>query len=384
MSAPGVPWWALAATLARLPGNMAPLGLVLSLPNPQGPIAAACFTAGVGVGSSWRGRVIDRLGFRDGLAREGFLMAGACWLVAVSIASQASLIVVAGCAGGLGVTCSSLGIAYRAAVDGLVAKPVRVRAAGHSVDAALTEASFVLSPVLAAGLVAAGPRMALFGVAGVLAAISALIAWTRLPDSRPAAPSRSSMRSWLPAALPTYLATSGVGVGYGFILAGLPARLAELGWRPELAGALFAAMSAASMISGALLAVYGTIPAPARMSVTVGATMFAAATALVAFVPSPVLAIVAMAVFGLPLAPLSVLGSVVLAARVPASSHVQAMSVFAAAVTVASGVGLLVAAPLLSRSGATPTLAVGAAMFAALAAAAAVFPNPRRRPQPTL
>jgi hypothetical protein len=360
--------WAGAATLARLPGNMAPLGLVLIDPGGQGALTASCFTMGVAAGAVWRGRAIDRAGFHAGLPREGLLLAGSSALLAVAIAARGPLPLVMPLAIGLGVTCSAVGTAYRAAVSAFI--PAAHLSAAYSLDAALTEASFVVSPMLAAAMIAFAPAGTVFAVACGLAATSALLG-RRLPDDRdhgPVDPAR--LRTWIRAAAPTYLLIGGVGVAYGLLQAGLPPRLADLGWSRNAAGVLFGIMSGTSMAAGVLTISRAEALVRRRSAVGVLLGVFAVALGVVVAAKGPLLAVAGMAVFGMPLAPLSAIATAVLTRRVPGTAHASALSVAAAVVTTTSGIGLALATVLLPAAGSAGTLAVSSGICAALAAGA--------------
>jgi hypothetical protein len=348
---------------------MAPLALVLLVAGGHGPIAASCFTAGVAAGAAWRGRAIDRAGFRAGLCREAALLAGASLLMSAAIGLELPLAVLLATSAVLGVTASAVGIAYRAALAAFV--PRRARSSAYSIDAAITEASFVISPVLVAGLVAFAPPIALFASAGMLAAVSALAARGLPQDAPRRAGGPPPARTWVRAAMPVYLVTGGVGIAYGLLVASLPERLAELGWSRASAGVLFAVMSGVSMLVGLVLAARGGVSTRRVGPVAALLLVFAAATALLAITRVPGLAVAAMALFGLPLSPLSVIGTARLTEQIPGAAHAQALAVFAAAVTTTSGIGLALAALLIGLAG--PAGALAASSTACVLAAVALL-----------
>ncbi len=241
----------------------------------------------------------------------------------------------------------------------------------------------MISPVLVAGLVAFSSPLAVFASAGLFAAASALAA-RGLPERRPrSADGPPAIRTWLGAAVPVYAVTGGVGIAYGLLVASLPERLAELGWSRASAGILFAVMSGSSMLVGIGLAAGGGISTRRRAPVAALLLVFAVATALLALTPGPGLAVAAMAVFGLPLSPLSVIGSARLTERIPESAHAQALALFAAAVTVATGVGLAVAAALIGPAGPAGALSASSAVCAATAVAVLVAARSVPYDQPT-
>jgi hypothetical protein len=363
-------WWAAAATLARLPGNMAPLALVVALPGSPGAVAAACYTAGVGMAAAWRGRTIDRAGVRAGLRREAVLLAVASLLLSATMAAEVHGVLTAAAATALGMAGSAVGVAYRAALPLFVSQ--RSLRSAYTADAVLTELSFVASPLIVAVLAVTAPRPAMFLVAAALAAGSYL-AGSALPRTAPVpSPSGPDTTGWLRAGAPVFAITAGIGLGYGLLVAGLPARLSELGWTSAAAAAAFAAMSATSAAVGLLFTVRGSSPRPHLRAVTALSVPFTVATAGLVVMPHPAAALAAMTVFGMPLALLSALGSAALGDRVPDGTLARAFAVFAATVTASSGVGFACAAFTLHHTGGTGTLAASTTVYLALSITLAI------------
>jgi hypothetical protein len=371
--------WAVAATLARLPGNMAPLGLVLVLPGGSGALAAGAFALGIGAGAAWRGRALDRRTPRVGLRREGLALAASCALLAAVLGAGAPQFAVIAAAAAMGVAGSAVGMGYRAALPALV--PPRSTQAAYLLDAVLTELSFVVSPVLAGLLATTAPPYALFSLSAVLAAVSVL-AGRALPDRKPAGTGYPSSRGWLAAGAPVYLVTGGVGLGYGLLVAGLPERLAALGWPGIATSAAFAVMSGTSAVAGVLAALRGGW---SRHHIGVAALLsapFALATATLTLDAHGTTVIAAMAAFGLPLAPLSALGTSVLTARIPGEAHNRALATFAAMVTLTTGAGFALAAALLLAWGPTGVLTASAAVYAGLTGTLAICTATAKRRSP--
>jgi hypothetical protein len=356
--------WALAATLARLPGNMAPLALIVILPGSRGAIAAAGYTVGVGFGAAWRGRAIDRAGVRTGLRREGLLLAAASTVLSVVVAVDGPTAAIVAAAAVAGVAGSAVGVAYRAALVSFV--PGSSLSSAYTIDAVLTEVSFVASPLIVGLFAAATPAYVLFAVAAALAAGS-YIAGSALPGTA-AGPGagRRDTRGWLRAGAPVFVITGVIGFGYGLLMAGLPARLIDLGWSSAAAATLFAVMSATSAVVAVVIAVTRRSPAPRLSLVAVLCVPFAAATAALAFAPNPVTAAAAMALFGAPLAVLNGLASTALNDRIPEGALARAFAVLAAMITINSGLGFALAAILLTAFGGAGTLAAAHAVFLVL------------------
>lgn len=365
-------WWAGAATLAKLPGNMVPLAFLLALPGVEGALGAAGYTVGVGLGAGWRGRAIDRAGPRTGLRRETLFLAAMAGTVALVLATRLPLPVVLLSAVGLGVAGSAVGTAYRAALPTIVAKEALPRT--YTVDAVLTEISFVASPMIAGGLITLTSREVVFGAAAVFA-IGAFFATGALPPSRSAYTERSGPRlQWLRAAAPVYVITGAIGLGYGLLMAGVTERTAELGWPEAATTGVFSIMSAASAVAGLVVILRGGALGRRNVVRTVSllSIPFAVATSAMVLVTHTPAIPIAMAIFGASLAPLSGISTTVLTTRVERGAHARALAFAAAMITIPSGVGFALAALLLWLSGSTSVLAASAVVYVALAVALVV------------
>jgi MFS family permease len=227
---------------------MAPLALIVIMPGSRGAIVAAGYTAGVGIGAAWRGRAIDRAGHRTGLRREELFLAAAFAVLSVAIAADGPTLWIVAAAVCAGVAGSAVGVAHRSALVSFV--PGKSLSSAYTIDAVLTEVSFVVSPLIFGLFVATTPAYVLFGIAAGLAAGS-YVAGSRLPGTTAAQPAtgRRDTRGWLMAGAPVFAITGVIGLGYGLLMAGLPARLIELEWSGATAATLFAVMSAASAVA---------------------------------------------------------------------------------------------------------------------------------------
>lgn len=356
--------WGVAATFARLPGNIAPLGLVVALPGSAGALAAAGYTAGVAVGAAWRGRAIDRAGMRTGLRRECLHLAAAAALLSGVLAIDGEGLATVLAAMVMGVAGSAVGVAYRAALPTFV--PAGSLPSAYTTDAVITELSFVVSPLVIAACVAVAPPWLMFAAAGLLAA-GAYVVGGGLPRTpAPAASRQGRERGWVRAGLPVYAITAAIGLGYGLLMAGVPARLVQLGWTDAAAGSVFALMSGASAAVGVAVAVTGRLTTPAIGTAAALTLPFALATSVIGGASAAPVVAAAMALFGLPLAALSGMGTTELAGRVAAGALARALALFAAMVTINSGIGFALAAVLLETAGVRATLVASAAVYAAL------------------
>jgi hypothetical protein len=303
-------------------------------------------------------------------------------LVCGALALSAPLIVVVLTAVGLGIAGSALGVAYRAALDGFVDEEALPSA--YTKDAVLTEVSFVVAPLVAGVMLTFAPAPVLFGACALLA-LCAFVATGALPRTGPAASTVDrQQRSWLRAAAPVYLVTAVIGIGYGLLMAGLPQRTAELGWPSAATTTVFALMSLASAGAGLVFIRY---VGPTRYSAIRMAALlcwpFALATALLALVGTGPAIVLAMALFGASLAPLSGISTTVITTRVPAGTHARALAFAAAMITIPSGAGFIVAAILLETSNAAMVLGSATLVYTALALTLTVWVSIRRRDSST-
>lgn len=198
---PPVYWTIWVGTLInRLGGFVAPL-LTFYLtderrltPAEAGAVVSL-FGAGQVIGSIAGGALADRIGRRPVLV--GSMLGGAAVMVALGLTRP-----LAGIAA-LTFALGAIGEAYRPAVAALIADvvPERDRLHAYGLLYWAVNLGFALAPVLG-GLVASVSYPALFVVDGATMAIYGLIAWRRVPETRPAVP-----------------AARGAGVGLGDILA---------------------------------------------------------------------------------------------------------------------------------------------------------------------
>lgn len=260
---PGVPRLLIFAILARVPqtssGVILTLHVVLTLKLGYGAagLVATVATIGMGIGSPWRGRAVDRVGLRRALV-PSVVVATLAWGLS-PFATYPQLLVLAFFGGLLGVPVFSV---TRQSLAVLV--PGEHRRTVFSLDGMGTELSFIIGPTLGV-LVAtqASTRVALIGVAGgTLAAGLALMLVN--PPTRTAGPDgaegdgeagpgqavRVPRSAWFSPAL---LAVLAAAAGATVVLAGtdvaVVAHLREDG-AVELTGLVFAAWGAGSMIGG--------------------------------------------------------------------------------------------------------------------------------------
>ncbi|UJW30526.1 MFS transporter [Saccharothrix sp. AJ9571] len=372
-------WWASGAVLSRLPGNMVPITLILAFAQGRGALVAGCFTFGTVTAAVWRAKALDRTGARRGLGKEALLSATAqaiLVLVVVLPLPTAGLTVIAALAGAAG---SAVSAGYRAALPQIV--PAPLLPAAYTADAVIIEVSFVVSPVLAAGVITLFSPAVVF-LLGVVFALTAAVAARRLPAGRKSATAAGRVGRLSPA-LPVFVVAAGSGTVLGLLQAGVPAKLLQIGWAAAAAGLLFSVMSATSGIVGAVITARGGLHGHSRRTATVLFALATIAVVLLAVGPDFPTLLLAMALFGAPLAPLNALAGLVIVRRVPEAAHTQAFAVLSMCTVTGSSIGLAAAGVLVPAGYAGPSLAA-AALCAVITTTVAVAHVRHHRHRPHL
>jgi MFS family permease len=164
------------------------------------------------------------------------------------------------------------------------------------------------------------------------------------------------------AGLPSYVASGGLGLAEGMINVALPGLLVVLDTRAAAAGFLLAALSGTSAIGGFT---YGAIEHRLSVSRERQAGLFLAALGLlvvpVALAPSLWIAALAVALFGLLVAPMNSVRTQILAEVIPPAQQSEAFSTAGAAMAAGWGLSGLVAGALASSVGPRGALLVAAA-----------------------
>jgi len=245
-----------ASMSSRLPITMGVLGLVLaghSLGSfVLGARLAAVYTITGALTSVWRGRRMDRGDLRDGLRRDGLLVALVAVAMAISIHAHAPTIVAIALAVALGMALAAIPGGYRAMLSSVV--PESEVHAAYALDAVCVEVCFVTGPAVAAAAAWFGGPAAVFAVIAVCA-LAGSLATHRLPSVRRQSPSgghgpapyRNTLMQGVLAG------TVAVGMALGVLDVTLPALAVALGTRAAVGGVFVTLMSLGSGVGGLLL-----------------------------------------------------------------------------------------------------------------------------------
>lgn len=356
--------WTLASFLARLPGTMVLLALVLVGERVTGSLAVGAQLAGVATGSTglaalWRGRRLDRVELAGGLQRDCLLTGAVLAAQTVAVTTGAPLGVLFALAAAQGVAGAAIYGGFRALLPAVVSPEDRADANG--LDAVFVEVAFVSGPVVAGVLALVTGPVGVLAVMAVAYGIAALVT-AGLPRYAPVPVQDAVTPLRVPLARVVYLLALAMGACLGMFESAIPARLPALGLPPAAAGPLLALTALGSGIGGivatgradqlgdpvrravALMAAFGLLIVPSALS---GSTF-----------------LLGLALFGagLPIAPLNALGALVLSVRVPAGRQAEGFAIFTAAILIGAGGGQIAAGRLLEPLGAQGILLLAAAV----------------------
>jgi hypothetical protein len=359
--------WTVAIGLARLPVAMAPLALVVAGRYATGSFADGSLLAGAhafaeSLAAPWQGRWLDRRERRSGLrlalmgacvALTGLLLgtvghAPFAFLLAATIAAAAAPAAVQG--------------GLRAFLPHLVGERAPL---AFALDASMLEVEWLAAPALVALAVLAGlPYLAVAGMLATTAA--ALTATCMLPrlDARPHAGVPGAGSPWgNPAAIPSYLMSAILGYTEGTVTITLAPLLVALHARAGLAGLLLAGLSASSAIGGVCFGrLSRRLPGGRERQANLLIVGLGLLALPVALAPSAPAAAVAVAAFGLLIAPVNGLRTQLLAESVPATQHSEAFAILYSAMGLGWGASGLIAGVLLRPIGAAGAIAIAAAV----------------------
>jgi MFS family permease len=350
----------------------APLAIVLMVQHETGSFASAgAVTAAIAIAgalsSPYQGRLIDRYGQTRTL--PPFALLGAVGTVALVIATLggASVAVLVAIGFVTGLAAASIMPALRPLWADLVDHPGQLGTA-YAIHAMLTEVFFIAGPLIAGALIALGsPAAAVLAIAAArLAGVLALIAtpasraWRgeERKVGRAGALASPGMRTMLAADVP-------FGAMFGFLDVAVPA-FAKGEGSAASAGVVLAALAVGSMIGGGLYGAGERPVTPSRYALLAAGQ--AVLTLPLVLAGSIGQLAVAMAIAGLLVAPLTIVGFATLDRVAPAGTAAEATSWVLTAYMIGLAGGTAVAGALVDGAGTTAAFACAVGL-AALSAA---------------
>lgn len=396
----GVPF--VAATIARLPISMAPLGIVLLVQHVSGSYGragtvAGAFAVGTSLGAPVWGRALDRWGQPRVIAPTAALSATLLAVLALASVQGAPLAALLTAGFLAGVTFPPMTPSMRAAWRVALPDQTQVRAA-YALDAVAVETIFIVGPLLLSLLLLAGtPALPLFVTSALMLGggliyartASAREAWShgQRERARPTSPveglvsdepeptSRLSraVERVLPIGLLPVLATSlSMAVAFGAIDTSLAATARDVLGNPSQLGFLFAAIAGGSACGGLW---FGTRDLAHRrqtrflpfLPLTFAAGLVPLSILLGESTPALMLLLPLLFFTGLAISPTLIILQNLVDIASPSARVNEGQSWLATSITTGAGVGTAVAGALVDAAGAAWSFA--AAGLAALVTA---------------
>lgn len=250
----------VAAFFARIPALAAPLVLTLFIVDElggtytQAGVVAAASTIGAGVGSPWRGRLIDRLGMRRAIVPSIVAVA-----VLYPLAAMSTYVWLIPLAFLMGLFLIPIFSIVRLSLSVMV--PEEQRRTAFSTDSVIAEMSFIIGPAVGALLVTQAGAATALAVIGACEVVAGLIfLWlnprTRSGAADAAGPVQVAAATWLSVPV-VFLFVISAGTMTALISTdlGIIAELRELDEVGSV-GIVFAAWGISSLIGGLL---YGAL-----------------------------------------------------------------------------------------------------------------------------
>jgi hypothetical protein len=360
---------------------IAPLGLVLAGHYATGSYADGAVLAGTysvteALAAPILGRRLDRGELRSGLRRA--LWGGAIGVSALLIGTVAHAPL------GALVAATIVAAGFPAAVQGGFRAFVPAILPDHvhlvfALDASIIEIQWLSATALVAVVTLLGlPYLAI--VAMLVATVAAAAGTALLPTLETPATSRATGSGWSTAVSHSYLVSAVQGYLEGTVTVALAPLLVGLGTRAGLSGILLAGLGVTSAVSGLC---FGTVSSRLRAGYTAQATVVTILLGLLAFpmaaAPSTLVAGLAVAAFGLPIAPMNALRTQLVALGAPPERRSEAFATQYSAFHVSWGLSGLTVAALLGPVGAGGAIAIAGAIAVTVAVAMALRSHPIRR-----
>ena len=340
--------------LGRLPLGMTPLAL-LFLVRAEGygygaaGVVVASYSVAVGIGAPVSGRHVDRAGPARVLRLRAIAYPTLIATIVILASLDAGLVPIGVAAAAAGLSIPPLSATVRIVWPRLA--PDELRATAYALEAALQEVFFVGGPLLAAGLAAVEPVIAV-AAAGV-ASLVGTTGTARLDPVRQTLPSRSAGAGLLGAlgspGVRTVVLYSGLaGLAFGAVELAMPAFAEERGAR-ELGGIAIACFAGGSLVGG-LLAGMRPWRSELRRFLSGAVALSAALLALQLAHSLPTLYALAF-VAGLPIAPTVAALYTLIDRTARAGTAAEAFAWFGTAVSVGLAAGSAVAGVLIDERG---------------------------------
>ncbi|MET0469076.1 MAG: MFS transporter [Aeromicrobium sp.] len=267
----------IAAFFARIPALAAPLVLTLFVVGEldgtyaQAGVVAAATTVGAGLGSPWRGRLIDRLGLRRAIV-PSVVAVGILYPLA-ALSTYAWLVPLAFLMGLFLIPIFSI---VRLSLSVMV--PEEQRRTAFAADSIIAECSFIIGPAVGALLVTqagAGVALAAIGACEVVAGLIflALDPPTRSRPVDDTAGAHDSPSTWLSVPVVfLFLISAGTMTALFSTDLGIVAELKELD-EVGAVGIVFAAWGLASLLGGVLYGALHVSIRPTWLLLALGLTL---------------------------------------------------------------------------------------------------------------
>jgi MFS family permease len=263
----------LAGIFARMPHLAAPLTFTLHVLQDldgsyaQAGVVAAASTVGAGIGSPWRGRLVDRLGVRRAVV-PSIVVVGLLYPVAV-VAPYWALVPVAF---GMGLFLIPVFSITRQSLSVMV--PEEHRRAAFSIDNVLAELSFIVGPAVGILLVTQVGAAAALGTIGACEVVAGFaLLWLNPPTrSQTREDGDGSPVRWFSVQI-GFLFLLAVGTVFALIAAdlGIIATLEEAGDTGAIA-LVYALWGGASLLGGLLYGAANTSIRPTYLLLGLGLT----------------------------------------------------------------------------------------------------------------
>lgn len=354
----------IASSASRLPITMGVLGLVLAGRHlgsfALGARLAALYTITGALSAVWRGRRMDRCDLRDGLRRDGAVVALIAAAMAISLRAHGPTVLVAALAVALGVALAAIPGGYRAMVSSIV--PESEVHGAYALDAVCVEVCFVTGPAVAAAAAwFAGPA-GIFSVIAVCA-LGGSLATHQLPSVRRTAPGGvPGVAPYRNTTMQGVLAgTLAVGMALGVLDVTLPALAVTLGTRAAVGGVFITLMSLGSGVGGLVLGPRVARGAGIARRAAILLLLFGVMVLPIAASSNVGVVLVVAFVAGAPFALMATSASVLIQRSIDQARTTEAFSLLNAGLLAGAAAGSALASTLLGPAGARATLLLAGA-----------------------